>query len=461
MGYGAEANEVPPGVWRELDALVGEVQRARAAVAAAQAEEAALLARAVDLVQARTCERRAQGVVFGNDLPLREVSAELGTAMRVGDRTVQRRIDDAHTLVTRFTVTFDAWRAGRIDRQHAMTIVDEGVVLEGDGARREYEALVLAVAEVESAGRLREIARVIAARIDPEASARRRTAALRSRDVRAIDLDDGMARLLADLPAPLVHAIIDRLNEFARSVQDAYRQGPSDGEADAEHPTEADAGSDAEPVPDADAESPRTLGEIRADVLADLLLTTTPTGHHDAAGDALTGIRGQVNITIPLSTAAGLDEEPALLTGHGPIDTNLARCLLATAPAWNLVLVNASTGAPVAVTRYRPSAELQRFVDLRDERCRFPGCTMKPWRCDTDHTTDAAHGGETSAGNLADLCRRHHVLKHCSHWRVQQVAGGRLQWTSPTGRVYSDHIPATLRFIPTRDPVHDGDPPPF
>ena len=160
-------------------------------------------------------------------------------------------------------------------------------------------------------------------------------------------------------------------------------------------------------------EPPRTLGEIRADVLADLLLTTTPTGHHDAAGDALTGIRGQVNITIPLTTAAGLDEEPALLSGYGPVDTDLARCLLAKAPAWNLVLVNISTGAPVAVTRYRPSAELQRFVDLRDERCRFPGCTMKPWRCDTDHTIDAALGGETSACNLADLCRRHHVLKHC------------------------------------------------
>jgi hypothetical protein len=449
MGYEAEANDLPPGVWRELDALVDEVQRARAAVAAAQAEEAAVLARAVDLVEARAGERRAQGVVFGNDLPLREVSAELGSAMRVGDRTVQRRIDDAHTLVTRFTATFDAWRAGRIDRQHATTIVDEGVILVEDAARKEYEALVLAVAEVESAGRMREIARVIAARIDPDASARRRKATLRGRDVRAIDLDDGMARLLADLPAPLVHAIIDRLTEFAHTVQDAQRQATEMAEPDADA------------ADDADAEPPRTLGEIRADVLADLLLTTTPTGHHDAAGDALTGIRGQVNITIPLTTAAGLNEEPALLSGYGPVDTDLARCLLAKAPAWNLVLVSISTGAPVAVTRYRPSTELRRFVDLRDERCRFPGCTRKPWRCDADHTTDAALGGETSACNLADLCRRHHVLKHCSHWRVQQVAGGRLQWTSPTGRVYNDHIPATLRFVPARDPVHNGDPPPF
>ena len=445
---------------------MSDVQRARAAVAAAQAEEAVVLARAVDLVEARAGERRAQGVVFGNDLPLREVSAELGTAMRVGDRTVQRRIDDAHTLVTRFPATFDAWRAGRIDRQHATTIVDEGVVLVEDAAREEYEALVLAVAEVESAGRLREIARVIAARIDPDASAQRRKAALRGRDVRVFDLDDGISRLLADLPSPLVHGIIDRLNEFARTVHDAQRQQHEDGGPEADAQPVADEGPDAEAEGDADAEPPRTLGEIRADILADLLLTSTPTGHHDAAGDALTGIRGQVNITIPLATAAGLDEEPALLSGYGPIDTDLARCLLAKAPAWNLVLINASTGAPVAVTRYRPSAELRRFVDLRDERCRFPGCSRKPWRCDADHTTDAAKGGETSACNLADLCRRHHVLKHCSHWRVEQV-NGRLRWTSPTGRVYNDQIPATLRFVPTRErppepaPVHNGDPPPF
>lgn len=235
-------------MWRELAALVDEVQRARAAVAAAQSREAAALARAVDLVEARTYERRAQGIVFGNDLPLREVSAELGTAMRVGDRTVQRRIGDAHTLVTRFSATLDAWSAGRIDRGHVMTIVDEGVVLVDDAARKEFEGLVLAVAEVESAGRLREIARVIAARIDPEASARRRKVALRGRDVRAIDLDDGMARLLADLPAPLVHAIVDRLNEFARSVADAQRQEREDGGAGAG----ADPGADADTGSDAD-----------------------------------------------------------------------------------------------------------------------------------------------------------------------------------------------------------------
>lgn len=423
----AEESTLPAGVWRELDTLVDELQRARAAVAAAQAQETALLARAVDLVETRAEERRACGVVFGNDLPLREVSAELGTAMRVGDRTVQRRINDAHVLITRFCETFDAWREGRIDRQHATTIVDEGCCLADDGARAAYEGLVLAVAEVESAGRMREIARAIAARVDPDASARRRAAAVRRRGVRVVDLDDGMACLLADLPAPLAHAIMDRLSEFAGLVEESEA-------------------------------AERTRGEIRADVLADLLLTATPTAHRGQNGDALIGVRGTINLTIPVTTAAGLDEEPALLSGYGPVDSNLARQLLCLAPAWNRVLVDMSTGAPVAVDRYRPSAQLRRFIDTRDERCRFPGCTMKPWRCDADHTIDAALGGETSVGNLADFCRRHHVLKHASPWQVKQLGGGRLEWTSPTGRVYIDHVPATLRFFPT--PLSDGDHPP-
>lgn len=461
----AEESALPAVVWRELDTLVDELQQARVAVAAAQAQETALLARAVDLIETRAEERRALGVVFGSELPLREVSAELGTAMRVGDRTVQRRINDAHLLTTRFSATFEAWREGRIDRQHAATIVDEGCCLIDEAARAAYEGLVLAVAEVESAGRMREIARAIAARVDPEASARRRKAAVRGRGVRVVDLDDGMACLLADLPAPLAYAIMDRLTEFAGLVEvaeRAERQGAAEGAEGLGVDGDVDAAEEPGSV-----EPPRTRGEIRADVLADVLLTATPTAHRGQSGDALIGVRGTINLTIPVTTAAGLDEEPALLSGYGPVDNNLARQIMCLTPSWNRVLIDMSTGAPVAVDRYRPSAELRRFIDTRDERCRFPGCTMKPWRCDADHTMDAALGGETSVCNLADLCRRHHVLKHVSPWYVKHVGGGRLEWTSPTGRVYNDYVPATLRFVPTlihdgeHPPDYGGDPPPF
>ncbi|MET0736569.1 MAG: DUF222 domain-containing protein [Microbacterium sp.] len=455
-------------LWVELDALVEEVAAARVAVAAAQAHEAEVLARAVGLVEARTADRRRQGLTIGNDLPLREVSAELGAAMRVGDRTVQRRIDDAHTLVTRFSATFDAWRSGWIDRGHVSTIVDEGVAIADDERCARYEERVLDVARVESAGRLREIARVIAARVDPEASALRRAAAIRTRGVRQCDLPDGMGRVQGDFAAPIAHAIMDRSTQQALIVQAAEAQARRDGDGDIDPD---------QPV--------RTLDEIRADVMADLLLTGIPTGHHDANGDPLTGIRGEIHLTIPVSAAAGLDDEPTLLAGHGPVDSELARRMMAASSAWNRVLIDLPTGLPVAVDRYRPSAELQRFLDFRDERCRFPGCSMRAWHCDGDHTVDAATGGATCEGNLAALCRRHHVLKHSSPWTVEQLGVGRLQWISPTGRVYTDEPPAALRFVPTPEPTFsipsaaslalvkrtvgtraghppdDGDPPPF
>lgn len=461
MGHGQSTSASLPVVWHELDALVDELTAARAAVASAQAREVAVLARAVDLITARTADRRRQGLTIGNDLPLREVSAELGAAMRVGDRTVQRRIDDAHTLVTRFAATFDAWLEGRIDRAHATTILDEGVVIADDDLRGRYEQLVLDVAEVESAGRLREIARGIAARVDAEASAARRKRALRSRSVRLIDLPDGMARIQGDFAAPIVHAIMDRSTQYARMIQTA----------------EIDAAASAETGDT--PELTRTLDEIRADVVADLLLTAEPSVHR---GGAIAAVRGEIHLTVPIATAAGVEDEPALLTGYGPIDSELARRLMAASPVWNRVLLDLPTGLPVAVDRYRPSAELQRFLDFRDERCRFPGCSMRAWRCDGDHTVDAALGGPTCVCNLANLCRRHHVLKHASAWRVEQSGNGRLRWTSPTGRVYLDDLPSTLRFVPSiesatsRGPsphdrgetrstascrAHDGDPPPF
>lgn len=446
VGY-EQGSEGPgdAGVWRELDVLVVDVQAARAAVAAAQAHEVDVLARAAALVEKRTRERRASGRAFANDLPLREVSAELGAAMRVGDRTVQRRINDAWMLVDRFTATLSSLRAGRIDRAHAAIIAEEGVIIHDDDVRAEYEALVIAVAEVESAGRLREIAHAIAARLDPEAAAEQRAAAAKERGARVHDLTDGLARLIVDLPAPLAHAILDRVTEQARLIRAAEDEAATEAAAVESAMSVSDADVDAEPG------EIRTLDQIRTDVIADMLLTGAPTAH---AGDprlaGIGAIRGSVRVTIPLATLAGTSDDPALLDGTGPVDPELVRTLAATSAGWDRVFADGRTGLPVAVDRYRPSSALVKFLAARDERCRFPGCRRPAERCDLDHTIDAAHGGPTSADNLGAFCRRHHTLKHASPWTVRQLSRGRFRWTSPTGRVYDDHSPSTLRFVPRR-----------
>ena len=65
-----------------------------------------------------------------------------------------------------------------------------------------------------------------------------------------------------------------------------------------------------------------------------------------------------MQITVPVLTAAGQSDEPALLAGYGPIDTETAQRLAAGAPGWDRVMFHPHTGATLAVDRYRPSAEL-------------------------------------------------------------------------------------------------------
>ncbi|HKP07959.1 MAG TPA: DUF222 domain-containing protein [Microbacterium sp.] len=443
--------------WSALDRVVADMQSTRSEIARLQAEELRLLTDAADIVRAREQARRATGRKSPHDLPLREVSAELGAAMRLSDRTVQARMSAASTLCDGFGATFTALGAGRIDLAHASAIVDAGAVIADPEMREQYERIVLEAAEFETPHRLRAIARVVAARIDPDLAEELRRRAVGRRHIRVIDLDDGMARLLADLPAVLAHAIYDRLTQMAEAERAAEREEaaaeapPAEGDA---RPAEGgdddgtERGAQAAPQlttgPQADV---RSLDELRADIFADLVLTGAPTGHGE--GDALAAIRAEVQITVPVLTAAGTGNEPALLAGYGPIDADTARELAAAVAGWDRVMYHPHSGIPLAVDRYRSSAGLKRFLRARDERCRFPGCRRRPSKSDIDHTVDRALGGETADDNLAHLCRRHHTLKHATAWRVRQLGDGILEWISPTQRRYLDKPLATVQFVPS------------
>jgi hypothetical protein len=98
---------------------------------------------------------------------------------------------------------------------------------------------------------------------------------------------------------------------------------------------------------------------------------------------------------------------------------------------------------------YRPSPALAELVRGRDVTCRFPGCRQPAYRCDLDHTTPYPTG-PTAAGNLAALCRHHHLAKHHGGWSVRQHPNADLAWTSPTGRTYTTSPPR--HPPPTRAP---------
>ncbi|QOC27171.1 DUF222 domain-containing protein [Microbacterium hominis] len=465
-------------IWSGLDAVVAGVVDARRRAAQAQAAEARFLADAVGLVAERTALLRQEAQHRGGsvrssdaDLPLREVALELAMALRVSDRGVQRRMSEAYLLTTLFPRTLEVWAGGEIDAAHAWAISRTGTLLTSEADRSRYETLALEAARSESPARMSAAAKAIAATIDPAAFTEAAQRAYDERSVRLFPLEDGMARLIADLPAPLAHAIHDTLTAQGRAILDQPDEG-IDGEADATEaatltgadtlitgPARAtDVTCTTTPTATTAVKDSRTLAQVRADILTDLLLTATPSTR--ATGAGVEAVTAQIQVTIPALTLAGdPDGGPAILTGYGPIDPGLARRLAALAPGWDRVFTDPTTGIPVAVDRYRPSAELRRYLAARDERCRTPGCTRPAHRCDRDHTTAAAEGGPTAPDNLAHLCRRHHTVKHHTAWRVRHLGHGTLQWTSPTGRHYEDHPPSLVRFVP--EPATPADPPPF
>jgi len=478
--------------------LLVEWEHAAGQLARWQSVQLRVLADAYDLTV-------AGDAVSKSGLPLRSMAAELACAVGMSDRTIEAHLSDAAILRDRFGATLTALGEGRFSRAHAQVIADEGHRLEDDQVRARYEVLVLDLAAGLTTGRLRAAAKAIAETLHPVPLAERHRDARTKRHVSFRDLDDGMSELWTLQPSVLVHAIHDYLTGLAHTVKDARTDETTDTETDA-----ADSGADNE-VPDAGTDAAdsgtdddsqdtgigetldlgtdatggrvdadantaagtdsaesvppvlvdeRTMDQLRADILADLILTGLPTtAAIDArGGEAIDAIRPIVQITVPAEILTGESDDtpgtPATLAGKCPVDPDSARRLAGTATMWARLFTDPCTGEVLAVDRRFPTEPQRRLLRARDEHCRFPGCRQPVWRCDIDHTIDHQHGGQTAPCNLSHVCRRHHVLKHQTKWTVEQHPGGVLVWTSPLGRVYTDRPPPTLRFVPSnRDPA--------
>lgn len=379
------------------------------------------------------------------DHSLRTVAAEIAAVQHVSDRTIERRMAAAELLVDQFPDVWAAQGAGRISPAHSRVIVDAGSGIESPSDRENYSAVILPIAEAESPNRLRALARRVAERFAPTTVSERHRRARSQRRVWVTDGEDGMAALHAHAPAALVHGMFDRLSQMAHALRNenlrAKRQAARD---DSEFEVDD-----------------RTVDEIRADLLADLVLSGQPTGH-DSEDGLLGAISARIEITVPVTTLMHDDADeasdadtapPAELDGRAPIDVDTARTMAGQTKGWDRVLTHPISGRVLAVDRYRPSRHLRRHLRARDQRCRFPTCGIAARKCDLDHNHAASTGGATCETNLASFCRRHHVLKHHSPWHVEQKPGGVMEWTSPTGRTYVDTPPApnTVTFTVTED----------
>lgn len=204
----------------------------------------------------------------------------------------------------------------------------------------------------------------------------------------------------------------------------------------------------------------RTLDQAQADAICDLLLGSDPTA---VIGSDLENIKAQVQVTVNGSTLAGLDDLPAQLDGHGPIDPNIARQLAGENLGWSRLFMD-PTGMVTCTDTYTPNAAMQRFLRARDQHCRFPGCRQPVYRCQLDHTLDYAKGGKTDIHNLAHLCVTHHAMKHPDiperfRWKAVQRPDWTIEWTSPAQRTYIDRPPKRVMFVPSpvgADPASEG-----
>ena len=268
---------------------------------------------------------------------------------------------------------------------------------------RSAQAANLTVAKFDRAARIQR------ERMHPDTIEKRHTAALDARNLDLQPARDGMSWLSAYLPAATAQGIYNRLTDMALHQQ-----------------------STAEP---------RTLTQLRVDLFAELLL--------DGATESGSGrgIRPRVLVTVPALTLLGRGNEPAVLEGYGPIDLGTALKLAAHAPSFTRLLTHPETGAVLSVgrDRYAVPADLRTWLRVRDGTCRFPGCGRAARNCDIDHTDDWQYGHGTNYDNLAHLCPSHHHVKHQTGWAARQLDDGVLEWTAPSGHVYTTEPQTTLR----------------
>lgn len=219
-----------------------------------------------------------------------------------------------------------------------------------------------------------------------------------------------------------------------------------DAAARARRDAAAKASADGEPHPDAGA----TLEALRFDVLADMAWSALNAGHLGCCNTPCAGAAQQhgtrhgraasVNITVPFSTLIGLDDEPAVLAGYGPVTAEVAR-RVATEGTWRRILTDPASGAVLdyGTTRYVPPQHLTDHVIARDVTCRFPTCSWTAEACQLDHNvpfeTDGT-GGATAHHNLGPLHHRHHNDKTHHGFELSQPEPGLFVITTPAGLTY-------------------------
>ena len=86
---------------------------------------------------------------------------------------------------------------------------------------------------------------------------------------------------------------------------------------------------------------------------------------------------------------------------------------------------------------YQPNDTLRHLVQIRDYECTFPPCSKHARESDFEHAVPYHKGGRTCSCNAGARSRACHQVKQSPGWNVTQPKPGWHQWTTPTGRTYT------------------------
>ncbi|WP_271983044.1 HNH endonuclease signature motif containing protein [Pseudoclavibacter terrae] len=488
---------------------------------------------------------------------VQSVAAEVALIEQIGQSAAEGALSDAGIAVREFPGLVDALGEGKLSEEQLRVLTGAGLsvshVDSDEQAARRGEFVRVMLAELGSRVLPPKALRMAAARVaeslTEESVSERYERARKTRYVSVTATENGMCLLRARLPLIEGTAIADRLRKQGKalikarpkpastklarsgtSAGAAGRRGPfgagADADADADADVDAradahvdvdaradvaaaddphvDAGAhadiDAAADPAVDAPDERTIDEVKADLFADMLLTSDPmscaaaagiqanvaftipilsaltapgrngaargasAGASAVAGAGVSGPGGTGGVVAGASRASGatrLTPAPALLDGMVPVPLEEAMRLAANAPSFLRILTDPITGTVEAVDSYRPTAAMRNFLAARDIHCRWPGCRQPAARCDLDHTHAWEHGGTTTLENLCGLCKHHHVMKHATAWSVEELGGGILDWRTPRGKACTDRPEHhDVYFTPNDDYLTPGEPSP-
>lgn len=92
---------------------------------------------------------------------------------------------------------------------------------------------------------------------------------------------------------------------------------------------------------------------------------------------------------------------------------------------------------PYESPRHDPGNLLRHLVNVRDGKCGFPACSRHAKESDFEHAQPFDEGGRTCGCNCWSCSRSCHQLKQSDGWGVTEAQPGYHQWTTPSGRVYT------------------------